>query len=456
MANPSIKELEERLKERVDEKAIRILHDHYTKRKDYDALKRMYLKVLEHDPNHVYAMRQLARLFANRFQDYKTAESYYHRILEVQPGDPLAHYNYGELLEYQLHDYERAKKQYELAIQNQPTFVQAYLNLAWLHLERFEDPQEAIRTLQKGLEQVEHWKLYAYQAYILYAYLDDHYDEAMALCEKALELSPRNHLVLTYMGQIHLLLGQKERAYERFQQALATGQLNHILVLEFCQLLIVEYRDFNQAIDLLKQAMDYFKDDAIYPCYLANLHANIGKIQEAREYIRIAEERPYKDQHALLLIGYLKAAVEQDPDDAMLYFEKVVEINPSNLNALSIVAFYKLFNERQIEEALRYFNQIIELNAPFYAAYFIAAQIYAEYYRDYQKALEIYNRINPDDLTPEVRAQLYFAIGRLYQTGFLDRQQALDYYEKAYETHPNKRLAAFLNRFYEENKTLIN
>ena len=153
----------------------------------------------------------------------------------------------------------------------------------------------------------------------LYAYLDDDYEEALRLCEKALELSPRNHLILTYMGQIYLLMGLKERAYEMFKRALATGHLNHILVLEFCQLLITEYKDFNQAIELLRQAIDYFQEDAIYPCYLANLYANIGKIDVARQYVALAEERPQKDQNALLLIGYLKAVIDHDPrcDDVL-------------------------------------------------------------------------------------------------------------------------------------------
>lgn len=456
MDTTTIKVLEERIKNEMDEEAVRLLQDYYSKRKDYEALKNLYLTVLSHEPNHVLAMRQLARLYANRYNDYKTAESYYQKILSVLPGDALAHYNYGEMLEYQCKKYEKAKKQYELSIKAKPDFVQAYLNLAWLYVNRLNDPKEGIRVLRKGLEHVEDWKLYAHQAYILYAHLEDYYEEALDLCEKALKLSPRNHLVLTYMGQIYLLMDQNERAYEMFKRALATGQLNHILVLEFCQLLIVEYKDFTQAIDLLIQAMEYFKDDAIYPCYLANIYANMGKIDEAKQYIRIAEERPHKDQNALLLIGYLKAVINHDPDDAMMYFEKVVELNPSNLNALSIVAFYKLFNERQIEEALNYFNQIIELEAPFYVAYFIAAQIYSEYYRDYPKALEIYNKINANDLSPEDRSQLYFIIGRLYQNGFLDRQTALDYYELAYETYPNKRLEDFLNKFYEDNKTLVN
>ena len=70
MDTTTIKVLEERIKNEMDEEAVRLLQDYYSKRKDYEALKNLYLTVLSHEPNHVLAMRQLARLYANRYNDY--------------------------------------------------------------------------------------------------------------------------------------------------------------------------------------------------------------------------------------------------------------------------------------------------------------------------------------------------------------------------------------------------
>ena len=71
----------------------------------------------------------------------------------------------------------------------------------------------------------------------------------------------------------------------------------------------------------------------------------------------MAEGYEIKNQETLLMVGYLKVMLDDNKDEALLYFEKVIEINPENLNALSFIGFYNLINNQRIDTALDYFKK---------------------------------------------------------------------------------------------------
>jgi tetratricopeptide (TPR) repeat protein len=455
MNQADLKQLEEQINQAHHENGIQALITQYNEENNYEALEKVYLSVLDRDSEDLKALYNLATIYADYMGEYEKAADLYEQILTIDPNEPFVHFNYGTILEFQFSDYKNAIIHYEEAFRVNKYYVDAYLNLSWLYLERLKNTERAVETIKLGLQHNQSWELNAHLAYIDFNYLTN-YEEAMMHCERALELSPKNSLVLTYQGQIQVKLKNFDKAYEYFKRAYATHHLNPILVFEFGQLLITYYKDFDQTKELLLEATEYFKDNAIYPSFLASLYLNTGHLDEARTYLRVAEEKPLKNQDAMLIIGYLKAMIDQDTEDAMMYFEKVVEMNPNNLSALSIVGFYSLFNSQQIDLALDYFNRIIDLGAKFYPAYFIAAQIYAEYYQDYHKALDVYQKIDASALEPVERAHLYVIMGQLHQTGLKDAKRALDYYEKAYELSPSNQLEELMNLLYDQDKTLVN
>jgi tetratricopeptide (TPR) repeat protein len=455
MNQADLRQLQKQIEQADNQEGMQALIAQYNEANNYEALEQLYLSVLEQDPEDLKTLNQLAMIYAEYLGEYEKAITLFDQILTLDPNEPFVHFHYGTLLEFRFSDYKNAIMHYEEAFRINKYYVDAYLNLSWLYLERLKNTERAIETVKRGLEYNQSWELNAHLAYIHFNYLTN-YEKALNACEQALEISPKNSLVLTYMGQIQVKMKHFDKAYEYFKRAYATHHLNHILVFEFGKLLITYYQDFDQTKALLLEATEYFKDNAIYPSFLASLYLNTGHIDEARTYLRMAEDKPLKNQDALLIIGYLKAMIDQDTEDAMMYFEKVVEMNPNNLSALSIVGFYSLFNSQQIDLALDYFNRIIDLGARFYPAYFIAAQIYAEYYQDYHKALEVYQKIDATALESVERSHLYVIIGQLYQTGLKDMQHALDYYEKAYELTPSAKLEELINLLYEQDKTLVN
>jgi tetratricopeptide (TPR) repeat protein len=448
--------LHERVKTTPDFEAVERLIEYYDQYDNYEELEKLYDLALQFNPNDPKALNNLAVIHADYYGDFEKARYYYEKTLEIVPYEAHVQFNYAALLEFNFKEFELAKQHYVKAIEANPQYVDAYLNLSWLFLEQDQDVNSAYHLMRQAEGSIQtSWEIYTHLAYIEFNSLKE-YQEAKVHCQKALELKPDSDLTYTYLGQISLLEQDHEQALIYFEAAVDTKKLNHILVFEYGKLLLMHYRDFDKAIDLLNHATTFFPDTALYPAYLANVYLLNGLLTEAKQTLEIAEERQEKSVDALLLIGYLKVVIDDDREDAMMYFEKVVELNPNNLNALSIVGFYHLFTNQQIDTALEYFKKITEISNQFYPAYFITAQIYAQYYEDYHQALTYYGKIDVNHLNKQDLAYLYYTMGEIYDKNLHDKQKALDFYELAYESTPSPALEAVIQAIYDQDKTLVN
>jgi hypothetical protein len=108
----------------------------------------IYLKVLEHEPDHAAAHINLGTLYYNR-HDFPSAEKHYRLAIQHDPRYALAYFDLGNVLD----ETERVQDSiaaYRTAIQLAPTYADAHYNLA-LALERTGQPRQALL----------HWKAYA-------------------------------------------------------------------------------------------------------------------------------------------------------------------------------------------------------------------------------------------------------------------------------------------------------
>lgn len=108
----------------------------------------IYLKVLEHEPDHAAAHINLGTLYYNR-HDFPSAEKHYRLAIQHDPRYALAYFDLGNVLD----ETERVQDSiaaYRTAVQLAPTYADAHYNLA-LALERTGQPRQALL----------HWKTYA-------------------------------------------------------------------------------------------------------------------------------------------------------------------------------------------------------------------------------------------------------------------------------------------------------
>lgn len=441
--------------ENNDEKALSELIDYYQNNEDYEELRKIYEFVLHKNPISLIALKELADIYTNIDKDYTKAKEYYEKALLIDDTDSELHFQYGSLLEFKFADYEKAKDHYLKSIELNPQNVDAYLNLSWLFLDGFDDVHSSYIVVQEALKYLEDSEIYSQLGYIeLMKYRD--YEEAYKHLQKSIELDKDNDLAYTYLGQLHILEKDYDKAKEVFSKALDLEKINELLIFEFGKLLIVQYKDFKGAISILEKAIEIYPERVIYYAYLANLYFILGNINEARKNLRRAENFTINEQEALLMIGYLKVMLDDNKDEALMYFEKVIELNPSNLNALSFIGFYNLINNKQIDTALEYFKKIADLSNDSFIIHFIIAQIYLQYYNDSTQALEYLLKINLNALNKIEQSHLLFVIGNIYEKYVKNNHLALDYYEQAYQIKPDKYLEEVINNIYEKDKTIIN
>ena len=113
----------------------------------HDDAIRIYLKVLEIDPNHAAAHINLGTLYYNR-QDFVSAEKHYRHAVASDPRYALAYFDLGNVLD-ETGRIAEAVAAYTTAIRLAPTYADAHYNLA-LAYERLRQPRQALP----------HWKIY--------------------------------------------------------------------------------------------------------------------------------------------------------------------------------------------------------------------------------------------------------------------------------------------------------
>jgi tetratricopeptide (TPR) repeat protein len=114
---------------------------------NHDEAIRIYLQVLELEPEHAAAHINVGTLYYNR-QDFGSAERHYRAAVEADPRYALAYFDLGNVLD-ETGRFTEAVAAYKTAIQLAPTYADAHYNLA-LAYERLREPRRALR----------HWAAY--------------------------------------------------------------------------------------------------------------------------------------------------------------------------------------------------------------------------------------------------------------------------------------------------------
>ena len=125
-------------------------------------------------------------------------------------------------------DNATAQAWFNKAIDLDPQFSQAYVGLAWIHIQQFwfgwaNDPEQAVaRTREAALKAIEfdpseaeaHWMLA--EAYLA----DSQFEQGEAAYEKALALNPNHADLLAGWGYASVLLGQPVRGVDFLKKAM--------------------------------------------------------------------------------------------------------------------------------------------------------------------------------------------------------------------------------------------
>ena len=190
-------------------------------------------------------------------------------------------------------DNAAARMLFEKAIELDPQFAQAYVGLAWVHIQQFwfgwtdEPGQAVVRTreaAQKAIaldpsEAEAHWLLA--EAYLA----NSQFEKGEAEYERALVLNPNNADLLAGWGYASVLLGEPERGTEFIVKAMRLNP--HYPDWYDRSLGTAAYmsRRYEEAIAAFKKVTQHVIQSRLY---LAASYAQLGRLEEARAEVAAA------------------------------------------------------------------------------------------------------------------------------------------------------------------------
>lgn len=349
-----------------------------------------YRRVLEIDPGHVTAREYLEKLQAHSHAATETAdpEALYEEARQLAdsgnrsaaldklkgmvgrfPDHALAHNDLGVLM-YQGGQKESAAEHYEKAHRLQPenmTFAKNLADFYFVEQGRTEDAlQIYVDILSREPEDIETLLMTGRICVCL-----EKNEDARVFYERALEIEPWNNDAAKLLEDLNSepSVNPASRSetdtpsYSKAQALANNGQTDEaIAVLENLVasepgnapahndlgVLFLQRGQSEEALEHYEIASRLAPENTIFKKNLADYYwVKMGRFEEAlKAYVAILEIAP-EDIETLLSIGDLCMAMEQF-DDALVFFERVLEIEPWNANAGDkLTELYKLSKRAQ-------------------------------------------------------------------------------------------------------------
>lgn len=334
----------------------------------------------------VQLLLSCAKIYTLNFQNSREAEAQYRKVLELEPGNLAAlaalRYLYSEK---KRHEELLEVLQKEAEVTADPTIA------AWLHYQ-------AARLLREQMG-------------------DD--DKALGSLQRALALTPGNHMVLAEMAHIHENLMRWQELADVYQQQVQVITDRQELVSLYFKLgNLWEEKLFNEdrAIENYRQVVD------LNPNYLPALQA-LGKlfyrkgqwedlVQMYEIEIRETQEPRQKAVKLYKLAEILEERLSRD-EDAIQRFEQCLELTPGYLPALKALGrLYSKYN--RFESLIGMYENELESSADMDQSVFLLDKIgtlWEEKLNNIDKAIETYQRLldSSPNYLPAIRT-----LGKLY------------------------------------------
>ncbi len=327
-----------------------------------------------------------AKIQMLQFQNDQAAEGLYRKVLETEPGNLTA---LGALRSL----YTDTKRHEDLLeiLQKEAEATADPTIATWLHYQ-------AARLLREQMG-------------------DD--DRALSTLQRALALTPGNHMVLAEMAHIHENLMRWQELVDVYQQQVQVITDRQELVSLYFKLgNIWEDKLFNedQAIESYRQVVE------MNPNYLPALQA-LGKLfyrkgqWENLVQMYEIEIRETQEPRQKAIKFYKLAEIQEErlsrDEDAIGRFERCLELNPGYLPALKALGrLYSKYN--RFESLIRMYENELDISADKNQSVFLLDKIgtlWEEKLNNIDKAIETYQRLlqNSPNYLPAIRT-----LGKLY------------------------------------------
>jgi serine/threonine protein kinase/Flp pilus assembly protein TadD len=230
----------------------------YQQLNDFDNAEKTFLNAIELRPNYWANYKWLAYFYMSRGR-YEDAAAMYKKLIDVAPDSFRGYQNLGGIYVY-LGRYDDAIPILQRSVSIRPNSG-AYSNLATAHfyLKRYSD---AIESYQKALELDP-------RNYVLWMNLGDAYSrdsvtklqaesayrKSVELCAEVLKVNPRDVNPLRVMAMSEAMLNERRQAIDAIERAIQIAPKNP-LVLYYAALVHAQFREHKLTLEWLRKSLD--------------------------------------------------------------------------------------------------------------------------------------------------------------------------------------------------------
>jgi tetratricopeptide (TPR) repeat protein len=273
--------------------------------------------VLRKDPSRVEVRRKLAELQL-RIGRYSDALEQLEGLLQQSPGDPSLLRMVAEAYQGK-GEYRQAVEAYHRLLQAAPQDFDAYQALAYLlalPLGQRPEAEGILDELQK--KQPNHPRTYVIRAQFWMAVGEN--QRARPELDKALQLGPEDAEALELAAQWAVSENRLEEAEQLLQTALRTHPERPAIYTLYARVYLAR-QDLPQATRVLREGTERTKRDPTVALLLAELLAQDGKAEEARQILTGLRAQEANAAYVALVEGLL-AYERQEILQAVNYFEE--------------------------------------------------------------------------------------------------------------------------------------
>jgi tetratricopeptide (TPR) repeat protein len=325
-----------------------------------------YEQASQQDTDNPWVYTDWGYHLAVELNQFEAAYKKFKKAVQLNPNYALTYAHWGDILlkegrlEEARNKYEKASQKYEQAIQLEPSVAWIYGNWGFA-LSQLGKHEQAIALYEKA-EKLEHHLSWIYKNWG-YALLGvKQYDQADLKFQKAVELEPNNPRWFYEWGKAFSQLSEYQSAVDRYQQALKIAP-NHIwshIRLGHALMRLQKPADVLpecQAVLQSPTASDKAQAAAYALCGLAKVRLN--QLSEGIKDCQKALQLYEKEDWAYWCLA--DALVAQKPAEAVIQYQKAVQLKPEN-------AFYRyqwakvLVQLEQDEAALMQYQKAVELD----------------------------------------------------------------------------------------------
>ena len=284
--------------------------------------------------------------------DYPKAIEELEKLLNSYPDFAQGHFELGSLF-FAMGDKQQAMEKYEHAVDLEPQNTKFLKSLADYYYTEKNDIDEAkglyCRVIETDPQNVESMQILGNLSVV-----ERDFETAKDYYAKVLDIEPWNHDALMISEKLDQQINKKAGrqisgpTYDQSQQLVQAGKLHEAI--EMLEALIKDQPDFALAYNDLgvlyyqtdhkEKSLKYYEDAVrleptqhVFQKNLADFYfIELGRVEEALEiYFRVLSEEP-TDIETLMATGYICKAIKRN-DDAAVFFERVLDIEPWNFEA---------------------------------------------------------------------------------------------------------------------------